>query len=132
MWEESLARMDARMQMMGRMRMMKMCRMMNIEAPNGEEKEIILSYLQKHALKVIKEQELPAPESTGALLFKDTCSQCHDLPAPQNHTAEEWPRIVENMDDIIKDSQQDAPLSEEDKERIIRYLQKHSQPIARR
>ena len=125
-WEESLARMDAQMQMMGRMRMMKMCRMMNVEAPNGGEKEIILSYLQKHALKVIKEQELPAPESKGALLFKDTCSQCHDLPGPKNHTAEEWPRIVENMTDFIRELKQGTQLSDQDKERIIQYLQEYS------
>ena len=103
-----------------------MCRMMNIEAPNGEEKEIILSYLQKHALKVIKEQELPASESKGALLFKDTCSQCHDLPAPKNHTAEEWPRIVENMTDFIRELKQGTQLPDQDKERIIQYLQEYS------
>jgi cytochrome c5 len=126
-WIESFGRMDDRMQMVGRMKMMKMCRMMNVVTPEAAEKEIILAYLQKHALKVINKGELPAPESKGALLFKDTCSQCHDLPAPQNYTAKEWPLIVEKMDDIIRDSKQGTPLSDEDKERITQYLQEYSE-----
>lgn len=126
-WEESFRKMDVRMQMMGRMKMMRMCRMMNIEAPDAKEKEIILVYLQKYALKVIKREDLPSPESKGALVFKDTCSQCHDLPAPQNHTPEEWPLIVEKMEDIIKDWEQGNPLSDKDKKRITRYLQEYSE-----
>jgi cytochrome c5 len=125
-WEESFRRMDARMQRMGRMRMMAMCRMMNIQAPTSSEKKAILDYLQRHALKTIKKEALPAPESTGALLFKNTCSQCHDLPDPHNYSPEEWPRIVEKMDDIIRDSDQISPLSDKDKEGIIRYLQEYS------
>ena len=33
----------------------------------------------------------------GASLFKETCSQCHPLPDPKLHSAEEWPKVVEMM-----------------------------------
>jgi len=37
--------------------------------------------------------------SPDAILFIRICTQCHDLPDPKLHTAEEWPMVVSQMAD---------------------------------
>jgi hypothetical protein len=44
----------------------------------------------------------PEPESAGARLVAHYCGQCHYAPAPGQHTAAEWPRVVERMDLLIE------------------------------
>ncbi|MBC7944372.1 MAG: hypothetical protein H7X91_03720 [Burkholderiales bacterium] len=29
--------------------------------------------------------------------FSDACDQCHTLPDPKRHTADEWPKVIERM-----------------------------------
>jgi cytochrome c5 len=40
---------------------------------------------------------LPDPGGPGADLMQRYCTQCHDLPSPSLHTAEEWPAVAERM-----------------------------------
>lgn len=50
----------------------------------------------------VKPSQLPDPESNGAKLLSQYCSQCHKIPSPRLHTDDEWPlvltRMVERMD----------------------------------
>ncbi len=95
------------MQNMGGMGMMKgtqggasgngMMGMMNVRAPSAKEQQIIVSYLKEHSLKSIQPGALPSPRSKGAILFTATCAQCHALPDPRQHTAQEWPQVVARM-----------------------------------
>ena len=39
-------------------------------------------------------QRLPNQESKQAQLYQHYCSQCHTLPSPSAHTAQEWPSVV--------------------------------------
>lgn len=71
--------------------------MMWMKAPTPEEKREIVAYLKEYSLKSIASDIIPFPESPGAISFKNTCSQCHALPDPKIHTAEEWPAVVERM-----------------------------------
>jgi cytochrome c5 len=71
--------------------------MMSIEAPSAKEQEIIISYLKEHSLKSIQASALPSPRSKGAILFAATCAQCHALPDPRQHSAQEWPQVVARM-----------------------------------
>jgi cytochrome c5 len=71
--------------------------MMNIKAPSAKEQEIIVSYLKEHSLKSIQPDALPSPRSKGAILFAATCAQCHALPDPRQHTAQQWPQVVARM-----------------------------------
>jgi len=41
--------------------------------------------------------ELPEPHSRGAGLLQAYCVQCHWLPTPQMHAAEEWPVLLRRM-----------------------------------
>lgn len=47
--------------------------------------------------KGISPDQLPEPDSEGASLLGKFCSQCHGIPGPGMHTAEEWPRVVARM-----------------------------------
>lgn len=41
--------------------------------------------------------DLPEPESHGAVLLEAYCDRCHWLPAPQMHSADEWPLLMRRM-----------------------------------
>lgn len=42
-------------------------------------------------------EDLPDPDSRGARLVQAYCVQCHWIPAPQMHSADEWPVLVRRM-----------------------------------
>ncbi len=42
-------------------------------------------------------EQLPEAGGQGALLMEEYCTQCHALPGPGRHTAEEWPQVLERM-----------------------------------
>ncbi len=44
----------------------------------------------------------PEPDSAGARLVARYCGQCHFAPAPGQHTAAEWPKVLERMDLLIE------------------------------
>lgn len=48
---------------------------------------------------------LPEPDSRGARLLRQYCTQCHELPGPGHHTAEEWPAVLERMAVLMDVSQ---------------------------
>lgn len=41
--------------------------------------------------------ELPAPDSRGARLVATFCGQCHGLPSPRRHAAEDWEATARRM-----------------------------------
>jgi cytochrome c5 len=47
---------------------------------------------------IFKVEDLPEPRSRGAGLLQVYCVQCHWLPAPQMHSAAEWPILLRRMD----------------------------------
>lgn len=42
-------------------------------------------------------EQLPDAGGQGAMLMDNYCTQCHELPGPGRHTAEEWPLVLERM-----------------------------------
>jgi hypothetical protein len=81
---------------------------------------------------------LPQPESRGAGLAVRYCVQCHNLPNPAMHHAEQWPRIVGRM--VLRMRGQGnlgrlmtemmagvAAPSDEEAEALLRYLKRHAQ-----
>ncbi len=77
---------------------------------------------------------LPESQSQGALLLVRYCSQCHNLPGPGTHTAEEWPAVVERMN--LRMQMMSGPdmmgmmvesPNESELQAILRYLQEHAQ-----
>ena len=95
-WKPVVERMVWRMQGRGNMGEVMKEMMVGVRAPTSEEIAILNDYLQKHAQKEIA-PEHPALKTTAGEMFSIACSQCHALPDPIQHTAREWPAVVERM-----------------------------------
>jgi cytochrome c5 len=70
-------------------------------------------------------EDLPSPESRGAALVNQYCTQCHNLPSPLLHSAAEWPQVVERMRQNITTLKR-TPFTSAEREAIVRYLQEHA------
>ncbi|MBI5634553.1 MAG: hypothetical protein HZA15_13870 [Nitrospirae bacterium] len=106
-------------------RMSIMSNMMGIENPSSEEQLLMISYLKAHALKSVSPGMLPSPESKGAILFKEICSQCHALPDPELHSAGEWPKVIERMMSNMQ-SMGRRTSTEDERNVITNYLSAHA------
>ncbi|HSR40824.1 MAG TPA: hypothetical protein VLL48_01600 [Longimicrobiales bacterium] len=96
--------------------------MASADVPTQEEVDTLVAYFQAHAMPTAEPGELgTGPE---AAFYRDTCSQCHELPDPEAHTPEEWPGVVARMrmNAVLMDA---PPMSEEDVDRIVAYLEGH-------
>jgi cytochrome c5 len=101
-WGPTLRRMYMRMERMAGMRGMVGSGRMpamggRVSVPSPSEQDQILSYLRAHAMRSIEPQELRKTTQVGGRLFVLTCSRCHALPDPAQHTGAEWPQVVERM-----------------------------------
>lgn len=120
--------------------MMPMMGMMGMDDKNdqgmmdrGHMKEMMQQMMGGMLPPGIKPQDLPEPESRGAKLLNTYCSQCHNLPSPRMHKAEDWPRVAGRM--LGRERmmvgmrgmmmQVKAPSSQEE-ETLLQYLQQHA------
>lgn len=75
--------------------------------------------------------QLPEPQSAGARLVNQYCTQCHGLPTPALHSAPGWPPVVGRMNARMQWMRQNsgmaiaAPTPEELKA-ILAYMQTHA------
>ena len=78
---------------------------------------------------------LPEPNSLGAKLLKDQCTQCHGLVTPGQHASQDWPAIVNRMERRMKMMahgrrgmmrQSIEQLTPAEKQALLSYLQQHS------
>lgn len=106
-------------------RMSMMSGMMDIENPSSGEQQLIVTYLKAHAMNSISPDELPSPQSHGAILYKETCSQCHGLPDPKIHTGQEWAGVVERMRTNMQ-LMGKRMITADEKNVIVDYLMKHA------
>jgi len=68
---------------------------------------------------------LPEAESAGAKIFSKFCSNCHAPPRIKSHKADEWKNIVDRMQ-THRLKKAYKLLTDEEKETLLLYLQKHS------
>lgn len=69
--------------------------------------------------------DLPDPTSPGANLLTTYCDQCHDLPSPTMHSANDWPRVLRRMwlrMDRLPDSFRIATADEGGRTILLDYL----------
>jgi cytochrome c5 len=94
-------------------------------SPSSDEQSDILNYLRAHSMRSIDPSIVPNASDPGAGLFARTCSRCHALPDPAQHTAAQWPQVVErmrgNMRKMNVSGVDDAQASE-----IISYLTRNA------
>jgi cytochrome c5 len=120
-WPAVVERMNLRMQMMSGPGMMGMM----VESPDGSELQAILLYLQEYAQKPIDEAQYDDLDTSAGRAFQSTCSLCHAIPDPQQHTAEEWPAVVERRKQNMV-TQGKAVPNEATIEEIVGFLQRHA------
>ena len=67
----------------------KMGRTLQIETPSPQEGAELLSYLKRHSLLAADQSNLEHLDTSNGIAFLQTCTQCHALPDPKQHTTEE-------------------------------------------
>ena len=70
-------------------------------------------------------QPLPDQQSKQEKLYQHYCSQCHALPSPRVHTAQEWPSVVARMKQTMATQGKELPDNEQ-LEEILGYLQRYA------
>ena len=96
-WRSIVERMVLRMEGRGNMGRLMAEMMAGVEAPAPEETKLLVAYLRKHAQKPLDPKRYPEVNSRAGDAFRLACSQCHALPDPRRHTAEQWPVVVTRM-----------------------------------
>ena len=128
-WPSVEARMINRMEMMsgtkGMMKGMMGRGMMDMQAPSAEEEKELLAYLQRNALRPASVETLGPPDTPGLALFQKACSQCHALPDPGLHTADEWPGVVERMQKNMEIMGKPV-ITDEERDKIAGYLNQYN------
>ncbi len=69
-------------------------------------------------------QTVPEPESPGAKLYLKKCTQCHGLPGPKRHTAEQWDHLLVMMESFMGEKGLAFPV--EEKKLIRDYLHRNA------
>jgi hypothetical protein len=76
--------------------------------------------------------QLPEPDTAGAKLLTQYCTQCHGLPSPRQHSASGWPVTLERMNTRMHWMRQvkspmniSVPTGEEFRT-LTDYLEKHA------
>ena len=117
-WPSVDDRMIRRMRMMGGM-------MHDINAPADNEFRTLVAYLQRHAQKPMDKTKYMDLNTPAGKSFDATCSQCHVLPDPGQHTAAEWPGVVGHMTQNMKTMGKPLP-DRATLEAVIEFLQTHA------
>lgn len=91
---------------------------LNVPAPSTAERQVMLQYLIDNSLQVTA--SLPA--GPGRDFFEATCSQCHDLPDPKQHSSEDWVAVVRRMMNRMQ-TMLDRTLTPDQYSRIVLYLE---------
>ena len=122
-WASVLDRMNQRMRMMSGRGMMGM--MQDIKAPSDTELQTLVRYLQQHAQVPIDRTRYTDLNTPAGTLFEATCSQCHVLPDPRQHTSGEWPVVVERMAKNMRTMGKPAP-ERATLDTVLGFLQAHA------
>ena len=101
-WPAVVDRMVLRMEGRGNMGTLMSEMMAGVQAPSADERRAIVAYLQKHAQAALDPQRYPEVNRSSGEAFRLACNQCHVLPDPARHTADEWPRIVARMQENME------------------------------
>jgi hypothetical protein len=101
-WPAVVERMVLRMEGRGNMGMLMSEMMAGVKAPHEDETRVIVSYLQKYAQTPLDTRSYPEVNQPSGEAFRLACNQCHVLPDPKRHTADEWPRVVARMQENME------------------------------
>lgn len=94
----------------------------DLPVPTSAERVTMLNYLLEHALEVTGNA---LPDGPGRQLFSATCSRCHELPDPRQHSANDWAAVVIRMRQHMVQMLSESPPQSQVQE-IILYLERAS------
>ena len=69
-------------------------------------------------------QTIPEPESPGAKLYLQKCTQCHGLPGPKRHTSEQWDHLLVMMKGFM--DERGYPFTMDEQNMIQEYLHRNA------
>jgi cytochrome c5 len=89
-----------------------------VAVPTPSERLVMVEYLINNAL-VVRTSGLP--DGPGREAFVSTCSRCHELPDPSQHSSEDWVSVVRRMTGHMEDMLGEF-LSQAEFQEIVLYL----------
>ena len=101
-WPGIVQRMVMRMEGKGNMGALMSEMMAGVKAPSAEDTRTIVAYLRRHAQKPLDPERYPDVNQPSGEAFRTACNQCHVLPDPKRHTAEEWRQVVARMQENME------------------------------
>jgi hypothetical protein len=101
-WPAIVERMVLRMEGKGNYGQLMFDMMAGVKAPSAAEGDALVAYLQKHAQTPLDPKKIPEAYAAAGEPFRLACNQCHVLPDPQRHTAEEWRAVVARMQENMQ------------------------------
>jgi hypothetical protein len=101
-WPKIVDRMVMRMTGRGNLGELMVDMMAGVQVPAAEEVDRIVAYLRKHAQTPLDPQRYPEVNRPSGEAFRLACNQCHVLPDPRRHTAEEWRAVVARMQENMQ------------------------------
>ncbi len=101
-WPAIVQRMVLRMEGKGNMGTLMAEMMAGVKAPGAEDTGAIVAYLERHGQKPLDPARYPEVYRPSGEAFRVACNQCHTLPDPQRHTAEEWRAVVARMQENME------------------------------
>ena len=101
-WPGIVERMVLRMEGKGNMGTLMAEMMAGVKAPGAEDAAAIVAYLERHSQKPLDPERYPEVNRSSGEAFRLACNQCHTLPDPQRHTAQEWRAVVARMQENME------------------------------
>jgi cytochrome c5 len=86
--------------------------------PEMGQRIVMLDYHTANALRV---SEGNLPDGPARQVFIDTCSQCHELPDPRQHSGQDWFVVVRRMNEHMQ-AILGTSITSDQIEQIVRYL----------
>jgi cytochrome c2 len=131
-WPPIVERMVLRMRGRGNMGTLMSEMMAGVQAPGEAEQKTLVAYLRRHSQQPLDEKRYPEVNRASGEAFRLACNQCHVLPDPRRHTAEEWPGVVARMQENMQRMNRvvgSQPIPGEPQlreEEIITFLKKYA------
>jgi hypothetical protein len=76
--------------------------MAGVKAPTEADTGAIIEYLSRHGQTPLDPARYPEVNRPSGEAFRLACNQCHVLPDPQRHTAQEWRAVVARMQENME------------------------------
>ena len=101
-WPGIVQRMVLRMEGKGNMGSLMAEMMAGVNAPNEADTRAIVEYLGRHGQTPLDPARYPEVNRPSGEAFRRACNQCHVLPDPRRHTAQEWRAVVARMQENME------------------------------